>query len=260
MKTLVSAISTATLLLSSSMVIAKDTSETQVSSQEFQFEQAFQSPNRLPIIDKPTSSNALNESVATQNWAAKNQQLSTMPKRQLEREQREMLSSNDFWIYDSWATLSNDFDYDGYYSKVTVEFDADTVYSRAYVYGIVYLGIDGVFDSIHVTSVFAIDGDSSLDSFVVESELVSGFPSNDYEILIELYDADTDQLVAFTDGLDDADLAIAPLESENYEVINEPRVVVVEEHGGSLGWWALLMLPVLGIRTLLKRETHPVVS
>ena len=256
MKALISALGTATVLLSSSVTIAMESQEQQVKSAEFQFEQAFESPARRAIIDKPSSAYDLNTNAAEQNWTLKNQQLSSMPKRTLDREQQQSLSSNDFWIYDTWATLSNDFDYDGYYSKVSVEFDADTVYSRAYVYAIVYLGLEGVFDSIHVTSVFAIDGDSSLDSFVVESELVTGFPSEDYEILVELYDADTDQLVAFTDGLDDADLAIVPLESENYEVVPEPRVIVVEEHGGSLGWWALLMLPVIGLRTLLKRETH----
>lgn len=250
MKALISALGTATVLLSSSVTIAMESQEQQVKSAEFQFEQAFESPARRAIIDKPSSAYDLNTNAAEQNWTLKNQQLSSMPKRTLDREQQQSLSSNDFWIYDTWATLSNDFDYDGYYSKVSVEFDADTVYSRAYVYAIVYLGLEGVFDSIHVTSVFAIDGDSSLDSFVVESELVTGFPSDDYEILVELYDADTDQLVAFTDGLDDADLAIVPLESENYEFVPG------DEHAGSLGWWALLMLPVIGLRTLLKRETH----
>lgn len=151
-------------------------------------------------------------------------------------------SVNEFWIYDSWVRLQQDLDYDGYFSTFSVEFDADTIFVDAPVYAVLYLGQNGVYDAIHVSSEFFIYGEDSSDSFVIESTLVSGFPSYDYDILLELYDAQTEQLVAFSDGYDNAEFAFVPLESETNEYIVEDTVVIVEEHGGTLNWATLLFI------------------
>ena len=229
---------------------ATATSPLQVNSSEYQYDKSFVSPNRTPLLDKKQSVNL--KPALESSWQSKNEALQLFSPERKARSTSNAIANNDFWIYDSWATLSNDLDYDGYYSTLTVEFDADTVYNRAYVYAIVYLGVNEVFESIHVTSVFAIDSDSSNDSFIVESELISGFPSNDYEIMIELYDADTDEFVAFSDGLEDADLSIAPLESVNYETLPEPTVVIVEEHGGSFSIFGLLVIALAFVRRSLR--------
>ncbi|MBC3766510.1 choice-of-anchor H family protein [Neptunicella marina] len=154
---------------------------------------------------------------------------------------RTVVDDPDFWIYDAWITLDVDTDGDGYYSGFSVEFDADTIYSHADVYARLYLSRgDEDFYEYHTTADFPIDGEDSTDSFVVETDLVDGFPTGDYELLIELYDATTNQLVASLDGYDDDDLYLIPLESDNHEY-REP-VVVVTEHGGSFGWWSVLGL------------------
>lgn len=228
------------------------TESKQVNTNEYQFGEAHQSPSRTVLLDKFTSVDA---STTQKSWDDKNKTLQALTPKSITRYEQQTLSNNDFWFYDSWVTVKHDIDFDGYFSTVEVEFDADTVYNRAYVYGIVYLGVGDVFDSIHVTSVFAIDGDASTDSFTIESDLLSGFPSDDYEIMIELYDADTDGLVAITDGFDDADLAFVPLESQNYDVA-QSRVVVVEEHGGSVSIGVLLLMLAAGLRALRIRETH----
>lgn len=151
-------------------------------------------------------------------------------------------SVNEFWIYDSWVSLQHDLDYDGYFSTFSVEFDADTIFVDAPVYAVLYLGQNGVYDAIHVSSEFFIFGEDSSDSFVIESTLLSGFPSYDYDILLELYDAQTEQLVAFSDGYDNAEFAFVPLESETNEYI-------VEEHGGSMSWLALcFIISAAGLR------------
>jgi len=153
-----------------------------------------------------------------------------------------MVNNTDYWIYDSWVTLDADIDYDGYFSAFTVEFDADTIFANVPVYAVIYLGQDERYQSIHVTSEFSLYGDDSTDGFVVESELISGFPSGDYDILIELYDAYNDELVAFSDAYDDADLSYVSLESNNYEYVVQDTVVVVEEYGGTTGALALFGL------------------
>jgi hypothetical protein len=148
----------------------------------------------------------------------------------------------EFWIFDAWVVLFRDDDGDGYFSHFSVEFDADTQYSSADVYARLYLGKDEVFREYHTTSDFNVFSDSSDDSFVVESELLNGFPAGEYEVLIELYDTYNDELVAVFDGNDDADLYLLSLESKEYEYT---QVVIVREHGGSVSLWGVLLLPFL---------------
>ncbi|MDF2179697.1 choice-of-anchor H family protein [Aliiglaciecola sp. CAU 1673] len=164
----------------------------------------------------------------------------------------EAISHNEFWIYDAWVVLHRDVDTDGYYSRFSLTFDADTVYGSAPVYARLYLGRTDTFREYHTTSVFNLLGDSTDDEFSVETTLVEGFISDDYEILIELYDADSGERVAIYDGLQDNDLYLLPLESSDYEYVPPPvQVVVSQESGGSLGWLALLgLLSLLACRRI----------
>jgi hypothetical protein len=161
-----------------------------------------------------------------------------------------MSINQEFWIFDAWVEFHSDEDRDGYFNHFSVELDADTEYSSAEVYARLYLGKDEVFKEYHTTSNFNIFSDSSDDSFVVESELLNGFSSAEYEVLIELYDAYNDELVAVFDGNDDADLYLLSLESKEYESV---QVIVVTEHGGSMGLLSLLLLPLLSITRRFKK-------
>lgn len=155
-----------------------------------------------------------------------------------------------FWIYDASVVLHGDADLDGYYHHIDLEFDADTIFNHALVYARLYLGRDDSFEEYHTTSVFAIEGESSNDSLIVESEFISGYAADEYELLLELYDANTDQLLAFSDGIADPDLMFLAVESEEYD---QPVLVIVEE-GGSTGYVSLLALMAL---IALRRFTRP---
>lgn len=166
-----------------------------------------------------------------------------------------LLSSvNEFWIYESFVTLDNDLDYDGFHSTFSIEFDADTIFASAPVYAVLYVGKNGLYDAIHVSSEFFIYGEDATDSFTIESTLVSGFPTDDYDLLLELYDADTEALVAFTDGYDDNALALLPLESKNNEYVVEETVVIVEEHGGSSSLFSLLLIFTAFVFRAIKKH------
>lgn len=157
--------------------------------------------------------------------------------------------NQEFWIFDAWVEFYSDNDRDGYFNHFSVEFDADTEYAAAQVYARLYLGKDEVFKEYHSTTHFNIFSDNSDDSFVVESELLNGFSSAEYEVLIELYDAYSDELVAVYDGNKDADLYLLSLESQEYET---PQVIVVREHGGSVSLWGLMLIPLLLITRQYK--------
>jgi hypothetical protein len=150
--------------------------------------------------------------------------------------------NQEFWIFDAWVEFYSDDDGDGYFNYFSVEFDADTEYWSAQVYAKLYLGKDEIFREYHTTSGFNIFSDSSDDSFVVESELLNGFSSAEYEVLIELYDAYTHERVAIYDGNSDADLYLLSLESKEYE---STQIVMINEHGGSMSFLSLLLLPLL---------------
>ena len=160
-------------------------------------------------------------------------------------------ASPDFWVYDANVFLHDDLDYDGYFNHFIVDLDVDTYFLHAKVYARLYLGLGDDFREFHTTSDFVVDGESSDDVFTVESELLSGFPPNDYEVLIEIYDAYNDELVAVYDGYDDEDLYLLSLESNDYETVYiEPDVVVI--HGGSLGIFSLLLVPLLVARRFAR--------
>ncbi|MFQ3217681.1 MAG: hypothetical protein ACI8R9_000736 [Paraglaciecola sp.] len=159
-------------------------------------------------------------------------------------------AGTDVWVYDANIFLHDDLDYDGYFHHFSVDLDVDTYFVHAKVYARLYLGLGDDFREFHTTSDFVVDGQSSDDVFTVQSELLSGFRPDDYEVLIEIYDAYNDDLVAVYDGYDDDDLYLLSLESSDYETVYiEPDVVVIHG-GGSLGILCLLLLPLLVARRL----------
>ncbi|MFT5276782.1 MAG: hypothetical protein ACI97K_001116 [Glaciecola sp.] len=160
--------------------------------------------------------------------------LAVSVKKTLSREAARNDEDPDFWIYDSFVSLTADIDYDGYYSSFELEFDVDTVYESAPIYAVIYTATSDEFTPFYTTNIYNINGDNTRDAIIIENNLVTGFPSNDYELMIVIYDADTDEIVAVSDGTDDADLAFLSLESENFEYI-EPVEVIVVEHGGAVG-------------------------
>lgn len=212
-------------------------------SQEKQFDQESQ------IIAKASSGliakNQDNKQLSTKQAAAALQRVA---------EGIEQDHNHEFWIYEAWVEYRRDTDFDGYYSGFSVEFDADTIFAQADVYARLYLASGNTYKEYYTTSVFSISGESSLDSLEVVSDLVEGFPATDYDMLIELYDAYSDALVASFDANNDADLSLLPLESSEYE--DNDTVVISYESGGSFGYWAILicLLVLFGRQPLARAE------
>jgi hypothetical protein len=150
----------------------------------------------------------------------------------------------EFWIYDADIELYSDWDRDGYYVGIDLNFDADTVYTVADVYAVIYLSYDfGPWNEFSSTDDFTIFGASGEDSYVVETELVSGYPTGDYDILIELFDTYDGSFVASFGPEDSTELSYLPLEDAGRDTPPPTTTVIVNEGGGgSFGLLGLLAL------------------
>jgi hypothetical protein len=162
------------------------------------------------------------------------------------------LPDPNFWFYDVVVDLFSDFDRDGYYFGIDLEFDADTHYTFADVYAVLYLSYDyGPWNEYAETEDFTLFGTSGTDEYRVKTELVSGYPTGSYDILIELYDADTNMFLASIGPDEAVDLSLLPLEDSTRDSASVGSTqVVVNSGGGSLGW--LLLLGLLAVRMTLR--------
>ena len=153
--------------------------------------------------------------------------------------------NTDFWFYSADVVLFNDHDNDGYFHGIDLLFDADTYFLSADVYAVVYLSFEGgPWNEYAVTDPFTISGTSADDEYVIVTELLSGYPSGSYDLLIELFDAVDGSFLAWYGPEDTPALAFLALEdAERDRPVEEgPDVIVVHEHGGGAAGWALLAL------------------
>jgi hypothetical protein len=166
----------------------------------------------------------------------------------------------DFWIFDADVVLFNDDDRDGYYHGIDLLFDADTIYSAAEVYAVVYLSLDfGPWNEYGVTEDFWIFGASGTDEYVLVTELMSGYPTGDYDLLIELFDAADNSFLASFGPDDTSALSFLPLEDFNRdEPIADAPIAVSHGGGGAADAWTigilLLLLVVSAARKIWRRR------
>ncbi len=74
-------------------------------------------------------------------------------------------------------------------------FDADTVFNTSWIYAKVFVSADGnAWEQVFETADFTIHGSDPNDDYEVETELVSGYSTGLYDVLIELYDADDEHV------------------------------------------------------------------
>lgn len=161
----------------------------------------------------------------------------------------------DFWFYDANVELYSDLDRDGFYAGVDLSFDADTVYDVADVYAVVYVSYElGPWNEFAVTDDFAIFGASGDDEYFIDTELVSGYPTGEYDIMIELFDTFDGSFVASIGPDESAPLSILPLEDIGRDTPVDTVIVVHEGGGGSLGWLTLLALMAAGCVRIRARS------
>ena len=162
----------------------------------------------------------------------------------------------DFWIYDARTVIRDDFDGDGFFTRVELTFDADTIFASADVFAVLYLSLEGgAWVEYGETDVFDIFGTSGNDEYFFDTDLLSGFPPGSYDILIELYDAFDNSLAAVYGPEDDLDLFDLPLESVGNDGPAAPIVVSnTEGGGGALGLLGVISLALLVLGRRVSRH------
>lgn len=156
---------------------------------------------------------------------------------------------NNVWFDSIDISFESDLNNNGFYHGLYVRFDADTNYTSVPVYAHFALKRAGAPEVIiHTSSVFTLRGTSAEDWFAIESELLHSLPPAYYDLVIRIYDADYNDLLAEISGFDEPALAELPLEDLSYD---EPQVIIVEEESGSLGWFTMLGL---GLIVLSRRS------
>ncbi len=125
-----------------------------------------------------------------------------------------------FSFYSADSTLNQDLDGDLYYSDFSLTFDADFDGGSADVYAVIYYSRNNSdWTELTETEVFNIYLDDASDEYTLSTTLNYGFPTGDYDILIDLYEDGVSGIVA-TISSDDVDSLYAlPLEDREHEVV-----------------------------------------
>jgi hypothetical protein len=166
-------------------------------------------------------------------------------------------ASFDFWFYDVDVVLFNDDDNDGYFHGIDLLFDVDTNFISADVYAVLYLSLDGgPWNECAETETFTIFGTSATDEYGLVTELMAGYPTGSYDILVELFD-DYDNAFLTSFGPDETSaLAFLPLEDFEFDAPIVPAQVVVNHGhggGGAMDSWFLSAFILLLLSSGFRR-------
>jgi hypothetical protein len=168
----------------------------------------------------------------------------------------------DFAIYGATTLLQDDYDSDGFYQTFSVSFDADIVsYTHnqlGEVYALLYISNNGgPWTHYYTTDDFIIEGETDLDEYEVITTFLSGYSTDHYDILIDLYQVGYSDIVASYSSDDSNALYALSLESADYdEPYEAPYIEVVEiSHGGSFSMSLLLLFLLIYILRTISIES-----
>lgn len=161
-----------------------------------------------------------------------------------------LLTMNDVWFYSTESTLRVDADRDGYFHAFSIAFDAELRYGDAQVYAQLYLSLEGgPWNHYATTEVFTLEAAGPADGYVVDTSLELGYPRGHYDVLIELYEAYDQTLIASAGPEESYALTALPLEDAGRDRVDTQG----SGHGGGggLGLAGLLSLAGIGLRRRL---------
>jgi len=117
-----------------------------------------------------------------------------------------------FSLFSASITLITDNDRDGYYQSFSLQFDADIDSGSSSIYAEVWMKDNNNHWSLeHTTEDFLIEGFSTIDTYILESVLESGYKTGLYDFRVDVYDAYSGNFLTSSDNLA-YELSDVPLE------------------------------------------------
>lgn len=176
-----------------------------------------------------------------------------------EEETRRRRYSDETQVVETGVRLSRDDDRDGYYSRFNLEIDVDTR-DQLEVYADIYLQLESESPRwLHSTRSFHLYGNSDSDEYGLEVTLTDNFPAGHYDLIIEIRDAWSDQLLDSVSEAHFRNLGSLPLEDESYRgPRNDGSALVVEYTGATTPIFLIMLaLVLLGMRqTKASKESR----
>ena len=171
----------------------------------------------------------------------------------LEDARADHIESHGVSIYQLGYSLSEDWDNDGFYTRLDVDVDVDAPNQSRWIYlEFILVDYSGYGELLSSSPIFQIHHLDSSDQYQTRISLESGYSPQDYKLVAKVYDANTHQLllesqVPHSNGI--------PLESFEWDDTwhHDSNIVVEEEYfyaeygaGGSMGLvFSLMLLPFL---------------
>ncbi len=146
----------------------------------------------------------------------------------LKKQSRESLD-DIVWFYQVESEISQDLDQDGYYQNLSLTMDLDTQFVSQDVFvDILLFNSVGEVELSYSSDIFNLNGDSELDAQTFDFQFFESFPTDYYQIQIEVYDAYNLELRAVANETNMVALLDLPLEGSTFDQDNSISVYSTE--------------------------------
>ncbi len=166
-------------------------------------------------------------------------------------------SHPDFRIFDSRVSIWGDDDADGFYRSLSVTFDVDNYGPGEWIYARLFLSFEGgPWNEYAVTDDFYIEGLAADDNYIIDTDLLTGYPTGFYDVLIEVYAVRDGAFLTLSGPDEDLDLSVLTLEDserDRYDLYHDDYYYVHGSHGGSVGFIVMGLLTLSLVRFRYRR-------
>lgn len=190
--------------------------------------------------------------LSVEDWSA---QTKLSQERTISRFQHHNQDRPQVWISDIGTLLFDDSDGDGYHSGFSITIDVDSEYGDTEVYANIYLQSTlNPLELLHKTSRFSIYGTTIGDEYRIDTELRNNFATQEYDVMVDIHDAWSDQLLDTANARGFSNLSSLPLESgeqnqsqdEQYDDLNATASTDVNVTEYVAAFHPLLLIPLIG--------------
>ncbi len=158
--------------------------------------------------------------LSVEEWSAQTREVrENKPQTSVRRSSRHASTHKPLvWVANIGTLLFDDLDGDGYHSGFSLTIDVDSEFGDTDVYTAIYLaGSNEELNLLHTSERFTIYGSLIGDEYRIDTELRNNFPTDYYDITIDVHDAWSEAILDTVNARLFSNLDALPLESANNE-------------------------------------------